>query len=31
MAEDNRCAEGLLEVPLKPYAPSDGGTGLSER
>jgi hypothetical protein len=31
MPEDNRCAEGLLEVPLKPYAPSDGGTGLSER
>jgi hypothetical protein len=31
MAEDNKCAEGLLEVPLKPYAPSDGGTGLSER
>jgi hypothetical protein len=31
MAEDNSCAERLLEVPLKPYAPSDGGTGLSER
>lgn len=31
MAEDNTCAERLLEVPLKPYAPSDGGTGLSER
>ena len=31
MAEDNACAERLLEVPLKNYAPSDGGTGLSER
>jgi hypothetical protein len=31
MAEDNSCAERLLEVPLKAYAPSDGGTGLSER
>jgi hypothetical protein len=31
MAEDNSCAERKLEVPLKPYAPSDGGTGLSER
>ena len=28
---EEECSEKLLEVPLKPYAPSDGGTGRGAR
>jgi hypothetical protein len=28
---EEECSEKLLEFPLKPYAPSDGGTGHGSR